>query len=229
MPCKTKPTAQGRSEATVRLKLTLCGCRMTVTTTLCQAVLYMDPWACALTHYSPQMKTGGRSHLPLSPNQAKSSKPPYKTRSDAFLNQWGGNINFLLSFNMKTSKYHRRAAQNRARLCKRQAWSHKPFRQQREKRETLQAESSYRLPWAWTAAPSSTYPRLLSLFACPIIWNRHTIQFTGKQEASCLHYYEKYTPLSAMSAAVLLWIWFTCQGWWRQTSLGIRSQDKNLL
>lgn len=41
-----------------------------------------------------------------------------------------------------------------------------------------------------------------------------------------LPHYEKYTPLSAMSAAALLWIWFICQGWWRWTSFGVISKAR---
>lgn len=41
-----------------------------------------------------------------------------------------------------------------------------------------------------------------------------------------LPHYEKYTPLSAMRTAALLWIWFICQGWWRRTSFGTISKAR---
>lgn len=102
MPCKTQTAVQGRSEATVRLKLTLCGCRITVTTTLFWAILYMASWACARSHSSPQMKTGGRTRLPLSPKQqAKPLKPSYKTRNSAFSTGGGRILNFILNLKCK--------------------------------------------------------------------------------------------------------------------------------
>lgn len=49
--CKTQGALWVKSEATATLKLMLCGCRVTVTTTLC----------CALSHSSLKMKIGGRT------------------------------------------------------------------------------------------------------------------------------------------------------------------------
>jgi len=51
-----------------------------------------------------------------------------------------------------------------------------------------------RLPSACTAAPSSTCPRSVHLFACLIVRDGHTVQLTGKQEASCLQHSMKNKP-----------------------------------
>lgn len=156
----------------------LCGYGMT--TILCWVCSMYGSQDCSVSHSSPPKKTRTEGRAHLSTKQLENPlKPLYKTRGSPTSPE-----NFINSKTSKTSQEKRSTGQGSASNGF-EVTSHSV------REETA---AMHRLPSACTAAPSSTCPSSVHLFACLIVRNGHTVRFTGKQEASCLHHTMKNKP-----------------------------------